>query len=120
MYKVEVDRAKKLIKFEISGFFKVEDAEALSREMDTALKQFKPKESLILCKLVDFKPVSTAIGPILEKLQAKAASYGKKVATANASIVSETQLKRLGNESKTNDVITRFHTEEEALKYLLG
>ncbi|MCX7920497.1 MAG: hypothetical protein N3B21_00520 [Clostridia bacterium] len=120
MYKLEIDRAKKLVKFELNGFVKLEEAIAFQAELEKALKQFKPKEALILGNLVGFKPASPEVLPIMGKLQAESAEYGKKLATVLDSVLVQAQAKRVGEQSSVNDVIKRFKTEEEALKYLVG
>lgn len=120
MSRVEVDKVKKLIKFKMTGFFKPEDVESLTSELEKVFKEFKPKEAVALGIMSGFKPVSANITPALEKFQSFVASSSKKVATVHDNVVAEMQGKRIGQDTKANDTIKRFHSEEEALKYLFS
>lgn len=120
MYKVEVDKTNKIIKTEVSGFVKIDEVNQLHSELQKAIMQFSPKEAMFIANMADYKPASPEVLPVMQKIQELVATSGKKVAVIHASAISQMQLKRVGEEAHVNDKITRFKSEEEALKYLLG
>lgn len=120
MYKVEVDKTKKLVKVSASGFLKTDEVNTLLEEVKTALRQFKPKDFVVLANLVGFKPASPDVLPVLQTLQSECAATSKKMAAIHEGAMAQMQMKRIGEGTNSNSNISRFATEEEALKYLLG
>lgn len=118
MYKVEVDKIKKLIRLEISGFIKLDEINSLDCELQKVLKQFKSKEPLMLINAIGFKPTTPDIQPVMQKLQIACAEYCRKTSAVYDNIISQMQAKRLGDQTNVNDTFARFSTEDEAMKYL--
>lgn len=123
MYSVNVDKVRKIIKMEVSGFMKAEEAKSFIAETESAMKQFKSKEAVMLVKLEDMKPTSQDVLPILMAGLNDALSTVKKIASVHSSALTQMQMKRVEDEvhgsNKASGGIIRFKSEEDAIKYLL-
>ena len=118
MHQIGIDKIKKFMKVEVTGFFNLTEAEKLASDVEDALKQFKPQEAYIVITSKGFKPASQQVLPLLQKVQARIAEYGKKVAIVHDNVIAEMQGKRIGEESGANNNVNRFRTEEEAVEFL--
>lgn len=119
MYKIIVDKTRKLIKLEAKGFIQLAEATAIHKEFESILKQFRKKEVLLMVNVSELKASAPEVVPLIKDIQTMGVEYSRKFASVQAKGVANMQLKRLGEQTNANSVIRRFETEEEAMKYLL-
>ena len=113
-----MDKSKKLVKVAVSGFTDSKEITDLISEFEKTAKQMKAQEGFLLVDMRGFKPASAEILPKMQSIQIFGAEHFKKMASIHESVIAQMQLKRIGEETQANNNISRFKSEEEALKYL--
>ena len=118
MYKIDFDLVKKIVRFEAKGFFQLNEAKTILEEFKETINKFKPQEAVLLTLVAELKPSSSEVIPIIQQIQVLGKEHFKKFASVQASGIANIQLKRVSEKDGANDVIKRFNSEDEAMKYL--
>src|SRR6185369_17923054 len=111
MYNVSLNKARKLVTVEVSGFVRLDEVNNIISECEQVVSQFQTKEALILLNFNDAKPTSQDVIPTLERGLTDVCNRCKKGAGIPRS--------SFNNMKHLSATITLFDTVESALNYLL-
>jgi hypothetical protein len=122
MYKIDVDKDKKIINIELSGRMLQKELETYTMDIIQTISQFKRNEVLVLASMERLDPVSQEnISICIENLSALSA-YIKKVAFVHKRFVARLQQERIVQTVNALKGIKlkakSFNSRKDALKFL--
>ncbi len=122
MYKIEVDRNKKLVTVEVIGCFNKSEILSFVSETEVILNQFGKKEVSILMLMDRADPVSQEDSPLLSNSLSSSAEYIKKIANVHKKVVTRMQMQRMENEVNkiTGETLEvgKFFCKKDAMDFL--
>ena len=118
MYKMEVDRSKKLFTINASGFFSAQESKDFINDYKSKTKEFDPKEFTMI---VNGRGLKTSTQDVAENLKNVMKLYAqdpfkKKIIVQQASSVGKMQTQRLARDIPGFESVLMVNTLEDALQ----
>ena len=118
VYKMEVDRSKKLFTINASGFFSAQESKDFINEYKAKTKEFDPKEFTMI---VNGRGLKTSTQDVAENLKSVMKLYAqdpfkKKIIVQQASSVGKMQTQRLSRDIPGFESMLMVNTLEDALQ----